>query len=174
MVVKAASNIFHWRYDGESALRSSLRCQAAVIKTIARHCTSTSRIVRTLALRSAPPLEVVYRQRSRSFAFRRLLAQHLSLSHGRRAGRGRCRRVVNHAASHSTRDRRRRRRHRALPSRPPASRRVFRDVFTFPTVFWEVSSCIVKLCFLLQVLFDGSTVLSKRCFSDTLKRLRPK
>lgn len=128
-------NIFHWRYDGESALQSSLRCQAAVIKTIARHCTSTSRIARTLALRSAPPLEVVYRQPSRSSSFRRLLAQHLSLSDGRRAGRGRCRRVVNHTASHSTRDRRRRRRHRALPSRPPASRRVFRDVFTFPTVF---------------------------------------
>ncbi|CAH2086002.1 unnamed protein product [Euphydryas editha] len=114
-------------------MRSSSALSRAVIETIARHCMSTSRIARTLALRSAPPLKALSRYLSLFFASICLHVEHPSLSSEGRAGRGRCRRVVNHAASHSTRERRCRRRHRALPFRPPATRRVFRDVFTLPT-----------------------------------------
>lgn len=117
------------------------RCQAAVIKTVARHCTSTSRIARTLALRSASPRSSL--QIAVSFLRVLLLAVAAAVSFLRGAcGAGALQAGRKSRGSHSTRDRRRRRRHRALPFRPPASRRVFRDVFTF-LIFWEVSSCIV-------------------------------
>lgn len=136
LAVKLPQYIFHWRFECDSAIRSKTRCVSLL---------SSERIVDRPSLWLHVHLAhsthacITQRHPSNCDTYMRpflMRCFHVSgcgyLVLSRDEGQGCCRRavIVNHAASHSMRDRRRYCRRCALPIRPPTSRRVFRDVFT--------------------------------------------